>query len=209
MAFLERIHARPAYKRALEKGAGMHSFDSMPQPIYLSADIRRIEESAAANAALLADGARPARPPRTFAAQLVSERGKDVLVLAGPATTAATRTKSRRISNRIFPRQRGVARGSRGAAGDAQHAHRKWLDAGGEVLSAVPQDRKWALVVDGLFGIGLTRAPQGRIRAAHRAREFAALPGRSRSTFPAVSNPTPAACSATRCARRTRSRSSR
>ena len=44
---------------------------------------------------------------------------------------------------------------------DARRARKKWLDAGGEIHPAAPTDRTWALVVDGLFGIGLARDPQG------------------------------------------------
>jgi ADP-dependent NAD(P)H-hydrate dehydratase / NAD(P)H-hydrate epimerase len=134
----------------------------MPQPIYLSADIRRIEEKIAAQASAPSLMERAGLAAADVAARLVSERGKDVLVLAGPgnnggdAYEVATHLKSQyfRVSL-VSPADRASL------PADAQRAHAKWLDAGGEVLRAVPSDRKWALVVDGLFGIGLARAVQG------------------------------------------------
>lgn len=151
----------PPINALWKKVAGTPSSASMPQPIYLSADIRRLEETAAASAGALSLMERAGQAAADLAAQLVSERGKDVLVLAGPgnnggdAYEVATHLKSEyfRVSL-VSPADPATL------PRDAQHAHRKWLDAGGEVLSAVPQDRKWALVVDGLFGIGLTRPPQ-------------------------------------------------
>jgi hydroxyethylthiazole kinase-like uncharacterized protein yjeF len=133
----------------------------MPQPIYLSADIRRIEESAAANAAAPSLMERAGQASADLAAQLVSERGKDVLVLAGPGNNGGDAYEvAAHLKSEYFRVSLVSPADPAALPRDAQHAHRKWLDAGGEVLSAVPQDRKWALVVDGLFGIGLTRPPQ-------------------------------------------------
>lgn len=36
------------------------------------------------------------------------------------------------------------------------------IGAGGITLPTIPGDGRWALIIDGLFGIGLTRAPDGR-----------------------------------------------
>jgi hydroxyethylthiazole kinase-like uncharacterized protein yjeF len=44
---------------------------------------------------------------------------------------------------------------------DAKAAYEKWLGADGEILSDIPS-RHFGLVVDGLFGIGLTRPVGGR-----------------------------------------------
>ena len=52
----------------------------MPQPIYLSADIRRIEETAAANADAISLMERAGEAAADLAAQLVSERGKGTTI---------------------------------------------------------------------------------------------------------------------------------
>jgi hydroxyethylthiazole kinase-like uncharacterized protein yjeF len=53
------------------------------------------------------------------------------------------------------------------AAADARAAHQRWQLAGGEVLSALP-DRRFDIVVDALFGIGLTRPLQDAFLDAAR-----------------------------------------
>ena len=45
---------------------------------------------------------------------------------------------------------------------EARQALSVWEDAGGDYLDEIP-DQEWTLVVDGLLGIGLNRAPQGFI----------------------------------------------
>ena len=38
---------------------------------------------------------------------------------------------------------------------DAAAAHRQFTGAGGITLPTIPGDGRWALIIDGLFGIGL------------------------------------------------------
>ena len=45
------------------------------------------------------------------------------------------------------------------SAEDAAAAHRQWHAAGGTTVAAWRDDEPWGLIVDGLFGIGLTRPP--------------------------------------------------
>ena len=131
----------------------------MSKPIYLSADIRRIEEKAAPEASLME---RAGLAAADLAAQLVSDRGKDVLVLAGPGNNGGDAYElAANLKSEYFRVSLVSPAGSAGLPGDADRARRKWLDAGGEILAAAPSDRKWALVVDGLFGIGLARDVQG------------------------------------------------
>ncbi|MGH8705198.1 MAG: NAD(P)H-hydrate dehydratase, partial [Burkholderiales bacterium] len=87
---------------------------------------------------------------------------RDVLVLAGPGNNGGDAYE---VAANLKARYFRVALVSPADPAklppDAQRAHRKWLDSGGEVLAAAPADRKWTLVVDGLFGIGLAREPSG------------------------------------------------
>lgn len=97
-----------------------------------------------------------------IAARLLSDRGKDVLVLAGPGNNGGDAFEVAAHLKGKFLRVVVVSPATASKLPpDAERARQKWIDAGGEVLVAVPGDRKWALVVDGLFGIGLTRAPEG------------------------------------------------
>ena len=131
----------------------------MPQPIYLTADIRRIEEKAGPDAFLME---RAGLAAADFAARLISDRGKDVLVLAGPGNNGGDAYEvAANLKSEYFRVSLVSPSNPTGLSAEATRARRKWLDAGGEVLAEAPPDRNWALVVDGLFGIGLTRDPQG------------------------------------------------
>src|SRR6185295_10485471 len=98
----------------------------MRGPIYLTADIRRIEQ-AAGNVPLME---RAGAAAAELAAKLVS--GKDVLVLAGPGNNGGdARIAAELLKQKFF----------RVTVADNE----------------VPEDKSWGLVIDGLFGIGLTR----------------------------------------------------
>ncbi len=102
----------------------------MSQPIYLTADIRRIEKAAGDVSPPLMERA------GTAAAELAQKiaRGKDVLVLAGPGNNGG----DARIA--------------------AAHLEEKFFRvAVASTPAELPQDKHWGLIIDGLFGIGLGR----------------------------------------------------
>lgn len=103
----------------------------MKGPIYLTADIRRIEQ-VAGNAPLME---RAGAAAAELAAKLVS--GKDVLVLAGPGNNGGDATIAAALLRQKFFRVHVAKRP--------------------EELA----DRNWGLVIDGLFGIGLVRPIEG------------------------------------------------
>src|SRR5690348_4949020 len=101
-------------------------------PVFLTAEIRRIEQAAGDAAPSLME--RAGRAAADFAAELISEKSKDVLVLAGPGNNGG----DARIA--------------------AEHLRQKFFRV--TVASSpreLPADRAWGLVIDGLFGIGLAR----------------------------------------------------
>jgi hydroxyethylthiazole kinase-like uncharacterized protein yjeF len=105
-------------------------------PIYLAQDIRRIEARAADATPPLMEraGAAAAR----LAARLASDKTKDILVLAGPGNNGGdARIVAKLLGEQFF---------------------RVSLASGKQDL---PADRRWGLVVDGLFGIGLARPIAG------------------------------------------------
>jgi hydroxyethylthiazole kinase-like uncharacterized protein yjeF len=110
---------------------------AVPQgSIYLTEEIRRIEKAAGDVSPPLME--RAGKAAAGFAATLVQEDKKDILVLAGPgnnggdARIAAERLKDMffRVSVVSHPRE-------------------------------LPLDKSWGLVIDGLFGIGLAREITG------------------------------------------------
>ncbi len=112
--------------------------DRATAPVYLTSEIRRIEAAAA--------GAEPSLMERAglaaadLAVALASERGKEILVLAGPGNNGGdARIAARILQERFF----------RVTILGAADAH------------ALPTGRPWALVIDGLFGIGLAREVTG------------------------------------------------
>jgi len=106
----------------------------MAIPIYSTADIRRIESGAANETPPLME--RAGLAAADLAAKLASDRGKDILVLAGPGNNGGdARIAARILEERFF----------------------RVTIAGASEASSLPDGKRWALVVDGLFGIGLTR----------------------------------------------------
>ena len=100
----------------------------MPQPIYLTGEIREIERKAG-DLPLME---RAGRAAADMAAELCA--GKDILVLAGPGNNGGdARIAAARLEERFF-RVKVVS-------------HPREL----------PLEKSWGLVIDGLFGIGLAR----------------------------------------------------
>jgi hydroxyethylthiazole kinase-like uncharacterized protein yjeF len=108
----------------------------VPSPIYLTEDIRRIEREAGETTPPLMERAGAAAAE--LAARLASPEGKDVLVLAGPGNNGGdARIAAERLRAQFF---------------------RVSIVARPEELPAM---RRWSLVIDGLFGIGLGRDIEG------------------------------------------------
>ncbi len=127
--------------------------------LYLSPTLRRIEAAHATEPLMERAGAAIAR----WAGELVAGNGGPVLVLAGPGNNGGDAFVAARLLREGFFDARLVFCGDPARLPtDAAAARQRFLDAGGVELGAIPDARRWALVIDGLFGIGLTRAPDGR-----------------------------------------------
>jgi ADP-dependent NAD(P)H-hydrate dehydratase / NAD(P)H-hydrate epimerase len=103
-------------------------------PIYLTADIRRIEKAAGDLPLMQRAGAAAA----DLAVKLVGDKSKDVLVLAGPGNNGGDARIAAQLLKEKFFRV-----------------------AVAERPEALPEGKQWGLIVDGLFGIGLTRPVEG------------------------------------------------
>ena len=112
--------------------------DAVSAPIYLSADIRRIEQAAADATPPLME--RAGLAAADAAARLAPDTSRDILVLAGPGNNGGdAKICAERLRERFF-------RVTVAQAADP---------------ATLPGDKRWALIIDGLFGIGLTRPITG------------------------------------------------
>jgi hydroxyethylthiazole kinase-like uncharacterized protein yjeF len=94
---------------------------------------------------------------------LLGEGGRSVLVLAGPGNNGGDAFEAAVHLRRWFYRVSVVFAGDAAKlSGDAAAALDKWRRAGGELLAEIPPYHRFDLALDGLFGIGLKRAPEGR-----------------------------------------------
>ncbi|HVY08011.1 MAG TPA: NAD(P)H-hydrate dehydratase [Burkholderiales bacterium] len=127
-------------------------------PVFLAREIREIEQAVLSQ---------PAPPPlmhragtavAELARDLLGDRGKHVLVLAGPgnnggdAFIAATQLKQWWYDVAVLflgPETR--------LSGESRAAMQAWRESGGRTLDTIPVEVNWDLIVDGLFGIGLER----------------------------------------------------
>jgi hydroxyethylthiazole kinase-like uncharacterized protein yjeF len=100
--------------------------------LYLSADIRKVEQAAATAQPPLME--RAAAAAADLAARIASTKSKDILVLAGPGDNGGdARLCAERLKAMFFR----VTVATR--------------------PEEIPADKSWGLVIDGLFGIGLAR----------------------------------------------------
>jgi len=131
-------------------------------PVYLSADIRALE---------LAAAERPDTTPlmqlaglaaAEYARELLGDYGRNVLVLAGPGNNGGDAFEVATHLKRWFYRVELVFAGDEHQLSeDALAALRRWRECGGNTYAAPPAALRPDLVVDGLFGIGLTRPLEG------------------------------------------------
>ena len=132
------------------------------QPVYLSADIRALELIAAER-----PGAAPLMQlaglaAAEYAREVLGEYGRKVLVLAGPGNNGGDAFEMATHLKRWFYRVELVFAGDEHQLSeDALAALRRWRECGGNTYAAPPAALRPDLVVDGLFGIGLSRALEG------------------------------------------------
>jgi hydroxyethylthiazole kinase-like uncharacterized protein yjeF len=140
-----------------------------PNTLYCSPSLRQIESRHADDGLMLRAGAAAA----AWAATLAGERNDPVLVLAGPGNNGGDAFEAARLlRERFFDVRVVFGELPERLPADAGAAWKRFVDAGGSTTPDIPDDTRWSLIIDGLFGIGLTRAPDGRyadwINAANR-----------------------------------------
>ena len=127
-------------------------------PLYCSASLRRIEARHHNEPLMQRAGAAAA----DWASELASQRNRPILVLAGPGNNGGDAFETAYLLRQRFFEVRLVFAGDPASLPpDAQAAFSRFRDAGGVIFDGIPGDTRWSLIIDGLFGIGLTRAPEG------------------------------------------------
>ena len=134
-------------------------------PIYLAGEIRKLEKLATSTSVPinLMEKAGLAAAEVVRDKLLTSEKNK-VLVLAGPGNNGGDAFVVARHLQKWWFKVTLVFIGTPAElSSEAKNSMDAWTDAGGEILSEVPIKKEWSAIVDGLFGIGLSRELEGPV----------------------------------------------
>ena len=132
-------------------------------PVYDVAGIRAVEAAAFAQSPAPPLMERAGLAVAERARELLGEGGRSALVLAGPGNNGGDAFEAAAHLRQWFYRVSVVFAGDAATlSADAGAALEKWRRAGGELLAEIPPYHRFDLVIDGLFGIGLKRAPDVR-----------------------------------------------
>lgn len=135
-------------------------------PVYRTADVRAIETAVLGgkNPPQLMEKAGLAAAG--IARDVSGDTGEPVLVLAGPGNNGGDAFVVARHLRKWHYKVTVVFAGDeKKLSTDARSALAAWRKAGGTTTATLPPARRWGLVVDGLFGIGLERDITGTYAA--------------------------------------------
>ena len=132
-------------------------------PIFRTDEIRRIEALAASRSDPPPLMERAGRAAAELARDLAEGNGKRIVVLAGPGNNGGDAfVVARHLKRWWFDVMLMFTGDAHKLSSDAAAALAAWRDTGGELAADVPGKPDCALVIDGLFGIGLQRPLEGR-----------------------------------------------
>jgi ADP-dependent NAD(P)H-hydrate dehydratase / NAD(P)H-hydrate epimerase len=132
-------------------------------PVYLSAQIRAIEQAALVGPSPAPLMERAGLAAAQFARDLLGGTGRRVLLFAGPGNNGGDAfVVARHLKTWQFEVSVVFAGAEEKLPADAVEALRAWKTAGGTMTDTLPATRDWDLIIDGLFGIGLERPIAGR-----------------------------------------------
>lgn len=135
---------------------------SHASPILLTTDLRRVEQAALGGRNPAALMERAGLAAAELARTLAGDSGRPVLILAGPGNNGGDALVVARHLKQWWYKVSVVCPANpRQYAADAAAALQSWHKAGGEIVTEIPAAQDWALVIDGLFGIGLKRDLNG------------------------------------------------
>jgi hydroxyethylthiazole kinase-like uncharacterized protein yjeF len=129
-----------------------------PNTLYRSPSLRKIEAAHAAEPLMQRAGAAAA----DWAVTLAGERHHAILILAGPGNNGGDAFEvARLLRQRYFDVCVVFVGQPENLPADAAASRQDFINSGGTTIVAIPDGIRWSLIIDGLFGIGLTRAPDG------------------------------------------------
>ena len=131
-------------------------------PVYRSAEIRDIEAAALSGPTPAPLMERAGLAAAQIARAIVADRGRGVLLLAGPGNNGGDAfVAARHLKSWWFKVDVVYAGNPAKLPADAQAAYAAWCDSGGTTLQSIPAGQHWDLAIDGLFGSGLQRELSG------------------------------------------------
>ena len=131
-------------------------------PVYRTAEIRDIEAAALNASPAPALMERAGLAAAQIARDVAADRGRGVLVIAGPGNNGGDAfVVARHLKAWWFKVDVVFAGDASARAADAKAAFAAWRECGGSTLERIPANVRWDLVIDGLFGIGLKRDLDG------------------------------------------------
>jgi len=128
------------------------------RPIYSSDQIRQLEKQYA-DIALME---RAGLAISNYVQHLLPDLSSSILLLAGPGNNGGDAMVAAKLLRDIYPVTVVLCGDTNKLPPDAKQTYTAWLESGGEVLDAIP-DNQFDLVVDGLLGIGINKALEGPI----------------------------------------------
>lgn len=129
----------------------------MIPPLFRTADIRAIERAHGSAGLMEKAGLAVA----TLAKELLADEAYTILIVAGPGNNGGDALVAARYLKSWWLRVDVLFTGDKDRLPpDAAAAYRAWLDADGTLLDALPE-KSYDLVIDGLFGIGISKPLQG------------------------------------------------
>ncbi|MGE5384767.1 MAG: NAD(P)H-hydrate dehydratase [Betaproteobacteria bacterium] len=130
----------------------------MSLPLFSRATIRRIE-ARHADAPLMQ---RAGEAAAKWARDLAKDIPGAVLVFAGPGNNGGDAFETAYwLLRKHFAVHLVFSGDPSHLPADATAAYSRFIESGGLVLDAIPTGPRWRLIIDGLFGIGLSSAPEG------------------------------------------------
>jgi len=144
-------------------------------PLFRAAELRRIE-AAASDQPLMR---RAGRAAADLATAICLNRGAAILVLAGPGNNGGDAFEvARLLGDRFFDTHVVSIGQAEDMPADAANAYRHYTNTGGSTIREIPDNQRWSLIIDGLFGIGLKREISGAYaELIHQANALAARDG--------------------------------
>jgi hydroxyethylthiazole kinase-like uncharacterized protein yjeF len=136
------------------------------EPIYTSPQVRALETAAQSRNPSPSLMQRAGLAAADLAGTLLGVSSRPTLVIAGPGNNGGDAFEVAAHLRRRFHRVELVFFGDQSRlSADAAAALAAWKECGGQCLGELPETsagRRYGLIVDGLFGIGLTRTLEGR-----------------------------------------------